>query len=330
MSGMGMLVGVARLAPSGIMSVPLGTTGVPEIGWPEPPSTTGTLRWLEMLYLLTRLGSPDPPVGVALLALSDNACLASVTSQLLATADVLDLTQPESPIVRAGRPGRLLLPGWMSEQRGCTLVPDCLNRVPASPRLCIQLTSDSIVNLDRPQVVHCLWTWARIQSVCQAGIARQGCGVEPSKLLRQLGCRPTSQRSIGWRASSLKPRNAATSRTCRSIAAEPYHLAAGADGTCDASLVGAKVMRPLIKLQSFDRTVSLDTFLTKFQRMASNLRWDDKDIFHHLCASMEGAVGPVLCDTGHQATTADIIRLLQTRFGYSSKQSISKQSCELE
>jgi len=52
--------------------------------------------------------------------------------------------------------------------------------------------------------------------------------------------------------------------------------------------------------------VRWDTFLTKFQCMAR---------FHHLCASLEGAVGQVLGDIGPRATTADIIHLLQTRFG---------------
>jgi len=44
-------------------------------------------------------------------------------------------------------------------------------------------------------------------------------------------------------------------------------------------------MHPLMKLQSFDGTGSLNTFLSilmKFQHMASNLHWDDEDMFHHL------------------------------------------------
>jgi len=57
-----------------------------------------------------------------------------------------------------------------------------------------------------------------------------------------------------------------------------------------------KAMHPLIKPQQYDRTGSLDTFSTKFQCMACYLRWDDEDMFHHLCTSLEGAVGQVLWD----------------------------------
>jgi len=38
------------------------------------------------------------------------------------------------------------------------------------------------------------------------------------------------------------------------------------------SPVGPKAMRPLIKLQQYDRTGSLDTFFMKLQHMASYLR----------------------------------------------------------
>jgi len=38
-------------------------------------------------------------------------------------------------------------------------------------------------------------------------------------------------------------------------------------------------------------------------------------MFHHLCASLEGAVGQVLWDIGPRVTTVDIVCLLQTRFG---------------
>jgi len=81
------------------------------------------------------------------------------------------------------------------------------------------------------------------------------------------------------------------------------------------SPVGPKVMHPLIKLQSLDGTGSLDTFLTKFQHTASYLRRDNKDMLHHFCASLEGAAGQVLWDSGPHAMTADIVCLLRTRFG---------------
>jgi len=46
---MGMLVSVARLLSWGVTSVQLRTTGVPEVGCSEPPSTTGMLGRLETL-----------------------------------------------------------------------------------------------------------------------------------------------------------------------------------------------------------------------------------------------------------------------------------------
>jgi len=82
------------------------------------------------------------------------------------------------------------------------------------------------------------------------------------------------------------------------------------------SPVGPKAMRPpLIKLQSFDGTGSLEIFLTTLQHMASYLHLDNEDMFHHLCANLEEAVGQVVWDIGPCATTANIVQLLQTRFG---------------
>ena len=43
----------------------------------------------------------------------------------------------------------------------------------------------------------------------------------------------------------------------------------------------------LLKLQCFDGSGSLDTFLLKFQHMAAYLHWDDEDKFSHLCASLD-------------------------------------------
>jgi len=89
-------------------------------------------------------------------------------------------------------------------------------------------------------------------------------------------------------------------------------------------------MHPLIKLQSYNGTGSLDTFLTKFQCMASYLCWDEKDMFHYLCTSLEGAVGQVVWDICPQATTANIVHLLQARFGTQLQVEHSRQSCMLE
>jgi len=50
---------------------------------------------------------------------------------------------------------------------------------------------------------------------------------------------------------------------------------------------GAKAKHMLLKLQCFDGSGSLDTFLLKFQHMAAYLHWDDEDKFSHLCASLD-------------------------------------------
>jgi len=71
----------------------------------------------------------------------------------------------------------------------------------------------------------------------------------------------------------------------------------------------------MLKLQCFDGSGSLDTFLLKFQSMASYLHWNKEDTLYHLCGSLKGAAGQVLWDIGLHAMTADVIWLLQTRFG---------------
>jgi len=78
--------------------------------------------------------------------------------------------------------------------------------------------------------------------------------------------------------------------------------------------MGAKAKHLLLKLQRFDSSGSLDTFLLKFQHMAAYLRWDD-DRFSHLCASLDGPTGQVLWELPPHASTANLERLLQTCFG---------------
>jgi len=56
----------------------------------------------------------------------------------------------------------------------------------------------------------------------------------------------------------------------------------------------------------------------KFQFMASYLCWDEEDMFYHLCTSLEETAGQDLWDINSRATTADIVHLLQTRFGTQS------------
>jgi len=70
-----------------------------------------------------------------------------------------------------------------------------------------------------------------------------------------------------------------------------------------------------MKLMTYDGSGSLETFLAKFSRLAEYMHWDDTDRYYHLCASLNGIAGQVLWDAGPQATVADVIGLLRTRFG---------------
>jgi len=70
-----------------------------------------------------------------------------------------------------------------------------------------------------------------------------------------------------------------------------------------------------MKLQHYNGSDSLETFLLKFQHLAVYMKWNDHDRFHHLCASLEGPASQVLWKLPHDVTIADLERLLQTRFG---------------
>jgi len=43
---------------------------------------------------------------------------------------------------------------------------------------------------------------------------------------------------------------------------------------------------PLFKLDKFDGSVSLDTFLWKFHQLADHMSWGEKDKFTNLCSSL--------------------------------------------
>jgi len=69
-----------------------------------------------------------------------------------------------------------------------------------------------------------------------------------------------------------------------------------------------------MKLMTYDGSGSLETFLAKFSKLAEYMQWNDTDRFYHLCASLNGIAGQVLWDAGLQASVADVIGLLRTRF----------------
>jgi len=106
--------------------------------------------------------------------------------------------------------------------------------------------------------------------------------------------------------------------TCWSTVAQSCRHATGVWTTCDvysSRWEPGRKMHQLLKLRPFDGSRSPDTFLLKFQRMASYLCWNEEDALNQLCGSLEGVAGQVLWDVGPRATTADIICLFQTRFG---------------
>jgi len=80
--------------------------------------------------------------------------------------------------------------------------------------------------------------------------------------------------------------------------------------------------QPLFKLDKFDGSVSLDTFLWKFNQLADYMDWGEKDKFINLCSSLHGPAGQVLRELPTKGTTtAELEELLQTRFG-TSKQAV--------
>jgi len=89
----------------------------------------------------------------------------------------------------------------------------------------------------------------------------------------------------------------------------------GGPGAGTGTASGGQHRKVLMKLMTYDGSGSLETFLAKFSRLAEYMQWDDTDRYYHLCASLNGIAGQVLWDAGPQATVADVIGLLRTRFG---------------
>jgi len=54
--------------------------------------------------------------------------------------------------------------------------------------------------------------------------------------------------------------------------------------------------RPVLKLDKFDGSVSLDTFLWKFNQLADYMSWGEKHKFINLCSSLHGPAGQVLIE----------------------------------
>jgi len=89
----------------------------------------------------------------------------------------------------------------------------------------------------------------------------------------------------------------------------------GGPGAGTGTASGGQRRKVLMKLETYDGSGSLETFLAKFSKLAEYMQWTDTDRYYHLCASLNGIAGQVLWDAGPQATVTDVIGLLRTRFG---------------
>lgn len=91
---------------------------------------------------------------------------------------------------------------------------------------------------------------------------------------------------------------------------------AGSGSSSEVIREAAKGMsRPLVKLETYNGTTSLETFLAKFENASSYLHWTEADRLFHLRASLQDTAGQVLWDTGALATCDEVIKLLRARFG---------------
>ena len=71
----------------------------------------------------------------------------------------------------------------------------------------------------------------------------------------------------------------------------------------------------MLKLQRYTGADSLETFICKFNSMKQYLQWNEDHAMYHLYGSLEGAAGQVLEGLPTTVKTADVIKLLETRFG---------------
>jgi len=78
-------------------------------------------------------------------------------------------------------------------------------------------------------------------------------------------------------------------------------------------------------LDKYDGSTSLETYLLQFEQLATYLQWQEKNKYYNMCASLEGPAARVLWELPKNATTADLERLLQTRFG-TEQQTVSYQA----
>jgi len=70
-----------------------------------------------------------------------------------------------------------------------------------------------------------------------------------------------------------------------------------------------------LKLEKYNGTTPLETFLAKLDNCREYYGWSEKDTVHHLRACLEGSAGQVLVECAGQNSLDGIVDLLKTRFG---------------
>jgi len=83
----------------------------------------------------------------------------------------------------------------------------------------------------------------------------------------------------------------------------------------DGIVTEPKGQRPLFKIDKYNGTTSLEAYLLQFKQLAAYLQWSERDTFYNMSASLAGPAAHVLWELLKGATTADLERLLQIRFG---------------
>ena len=87
----------------------------------------------------------------------------------------------------------------------------------------------------------------------------------------------------------------------------------------------SQLKRPLFKLDKYNGSTSLDTYLWKFHQLAKYMWWSEPDKFINLCSSLIDPASQVLRELSANPSTKELESLLQTRFG-TAKQEVSFQA----
>jgi len=70
-----------------------------------------------------------------------------------------------------------------------------------------------------------------------------------------------------------------------------------------------------VKLDVYDGSTCLETFLASVRNFATYYRWTTRDELFHLKASLKGPAGQLLWDLGSDVSLDKLLELLKRRFG---------------